>query len=253
MKTYQTTEIARLTNLHPNTVRLYESIGFITPPQRKPNGYRVFTELQLAQVTLTRTALRVPLVQNGLRKLAVGIVRASAAMDFDAAHRLSQQYLGLIRSEQVQAEEALGIARQLLSDTAAEASGEYLSRSEAAKALRTTIDTLRNWEMNGLLTTKRLQNGYRVYSPADMQRLTLIRSLRAANYSLASILRLMNTLSENPNADIRKTLNTPAQGEEILSVCDELLTSLHAAEDNALKMLTQTQLMIARFSPNPTL
>ena len=95
------------------------------------------------------------------------------------------------------------------------------------------MDTLRNWEMNGLLTVKRKDNGYRVYTDEDIQCLKIIRSLRCANYSLEAILRLLQQLSENPNADIRIVLNTPKQTDDIISVCDHLIISLSAAEKNA--------------------
>jgi DNA-binding transcriptional MerR regulator len=58
MKTYRTGEIASLTGLHPNTIRFYEDIGFIAKPARLPNGYRVFTRLDLEQVRFCRLALR---------------------------------------------------------------------------------------------------------------------------------------------------------------------------------------------------
>ena len=57
------------------------------------------------------------------------------------------------------------------------------TRKEAAGILGVTIDTLRNWELNGLFSVRRMANGYRVYTEEDMQRLTIIRSLRCANYS----------------------------------------------------------------------
>lgn len=68
MREYKTSELAHLTGIHANTVRLYETIGFITKAQRAPNGYRVFTDLQLEQTRLVRMALQVEVLQNGLRK-----------------------------------------------------------------------------------------------------------------------------------------------------------------------------------------
>ena len=79
------------------------------------------------------------------------------------------------------------------------------------------MDALRNWEMNGLLTVKRKENGYRVYTNDDIQRLKIIRSLRCANYSLEAILRLLRQLDKNPDTDIRATLNTPKQSDDIIS------------------------------------
>ena len=109
------------------------------------------------------------------------------------------------------------------------------------------MDTLRNWEMNGLLTIKRKQNGYRVYTDEDIQRLKIIRSLRCANYSLEAILRMLRHLSKNPNADIKTVLNTPKSDEDIIAVCDKLITSLSAAENNAQKMICKLEKMKAKF------
>ena len=76
-------------------------------------------------------------------------------------------------------------------------------------------------------------NGYRVYTEEDMQRLTIIRSLRCANYSLSSILRMLNALSRNPSVNIRKIIDTPGEDDDIITACDKLLTSLAEAKENA--------------------
>ena len=118
-----------------------------------------------------------------------------------------------------------------------------LKRKEVSDYLGISMDTLRNWEMNGLLTVKRKQNGYRIYSEQDIKRLKIIRSLRCANYSLEAILRMLQQLSHNPNTDIELALNTPRQDDNIISVCDKLISSLSSAEKNALKMLDMLQEM----------
>lgn len=64
--TYSTSQIAKIIGIHPNTVRLYEDIGFITTPIRKSNGYRIFTDLHIDQFRLARLALEVEVLQNGL-------------------------------------------------------------------------------------------------------------------------------------------------------------------------------------------
>ncbi len=109
------------------------------------------------------------------------------------------------------------------------------------------MDTLRNWEMNGLFDVKRKQNGYRVYTDEDIKRLKIIRSLRCANYSLEAILRMLLQLSENPNIDIKKVLNTPQEDTDIITVCDKLIVSLTKAEHNAQEMILKLQNMKIRF------
>lgn len=255
MKTYTTSEVAHIVGIHPNTVRLYEKYTLIPKPKRQENGYRVFTDFHVEQFKLARTFLKIPILQNGLRKLAIDIIKTSAVGDFNQAIDLAENYLKQIQNEQTNAEEAITIVRQILYSgfTKEDMDQQRLTRKETADYLQVTIDTLRNWELNGLLTVKRKQNGYRIYTEEDIKRLKVIRTLRCANYSLASILRMLKALSGNPEVNIRKVINTPHEGEEIVSVCDELLTSLKAAENNAQNVLANLLEMKKKYKNYPTL
>lgn len=248
MNNYKTSEIARLTGIHPNTVRLYEALQLIPEAERKANGYRVFNDFHLEQIKLARIALKVEVLQNGLRKSAIEIIKAAAQKDLSKAESLAHSYLDQIRKERKNAEEAIDIVTQNLAfmpgkeDVQMEESALW-NRKQTAERLEVSMDSLRNWEMNGLLTVKRKRNGYRVYGSEDVRRLKIIKALRCANYSLASILRMLTALSANPKADVYKEINTPRRDEEIVSVCDELLTSLGRAEANGLEMLRQLERM----------
>lgn len=246
MNTYRTAEVASIIGIHPNTVRLYEELGFIPKPERKSNGYRIFTDFHIEQFKLARLALQVEVLQNGLRKKILQMVKASAAGDFNTALLLTEDYLQQIQQERSNAEEAIRVVKQILSGGVPENS-HLFRRKEVSEYLGISMDALRNWEMNGLLTVKRKQNGYRVYTDADIQRLIMIRSLRCANYSLEAILRMLRQLSENPDTDIAVILNTPKQDSEIISVCDRLIVSLSVAEDNAYKIVSMLQDMKVRF------
>lgn len=247
MATYKTAEVAAMIGVHPNTVRLYEKMNLIPKPERLSNGYRVFTDFHIWQCKLIRLAFQVEVLQNGLRKKIVRMVTVSAAGEFDTAIILTEEYLKQLRQERRNAEEAIKIVKQLLSGGAQENS-HNLKRKDVSNLLDISMDTLRNWEMNGLLTVKRKNNGYRVYTDEDIQRLKIIRSLRCANYSLEAIRRLLQQLSKNPNTDIRVALNTPKQTEDIISVCDRLIISLSDAETNAKFLLEMLQEMKILFS-----
>lgn len=252
MNTYKTSEIAHRIGIHPNTVRLYEELEFIPKAERKENGYRIFTDFHMEQIKFARTALKVEVLQNGLRKQAIAIIKTSSLGNFDKAICLTKYYMQQIKNEQRNAEEAIMITERLLSGDSQETGTAFLTRKEAADYLQISIDTLRNWEMNGLLTVKRKQNGYRIYGDEDIRRLKIIRSLRCAKYSLSAILRMLNTLSRNPEADIRQAIDTPTQTDDIISVCDKLLTSLHYAEQNTKVMLAHLKKMKKQFHSNPT-
>lgn len=246
MPTYKTAEVAAIIGIHPNTVRLYEEIELISKPERLPNGYRVFTDLHIAQCRLLRTAFQVEVLQNGLRKKITQVIKAAATKDFDAAILLANEYIKQIKQERSNAEEAMAIVNQFLSGGIPETT-QYLKRSEVSKLLDISTDTLRNWEMNGLLTVKRKANGYRVYTDEDIQRLKIIRSLRCTNYSLAAILRLMQQIYKNTYTDVWSALNTAAQSDDIISACDRLILSLSAAEENAYTVLAMLLDMKSRF------
>ncbi len=254
MKNYYTTsEVAKIIGIHPNTVRLYEELGLIPTPKRMSNGYRIFTKLHIDQFKIARAAFQVEILQNGLRKTAVEIIKTSATGNFDKALELTEKYLKQINSEKRNAEEAISIAEGILSQSNKEINNMYLTRKQAADYLDITIDTLRNWELNGLLTIKRKHNGYRVYTDEDIQILKIIRSLRCANYSLASILRMLNGISTNPQSDIRAIIDTPRDNDDIISVCDKLLSSLNHTKTNAEYMYSHLKEMKNEYNSTPPL
>lgn len=247
---YKTAQIAKIIGIHPNTVRLYEKLGLIPKAERLENGYRLFTDFHIEQLKLLRTSFKVEILQNGLRKKIIHIIKLSAKGEFEKAITDTKSYIEQVKIEQKKAEKAILITKRLLSGMQSEENDIYLTRKQTSEYLNITIDTLRNWEMNGLLRVKRKQNGYRVYTNSDIQILNIIRSLRCANYSIASILRMLNALSENLDADIKKIINTPKDDDDIISVCDTLITSLKNAELNANCLLSQLKNIQKKYSIN---
>lgn len=250
MNTYKTTEIANIIGIHPNTVRLYEKLGLIPEARRKENGYRIFTDLHIEQFRLARAALKVEILQNGLRKKAMNIIKVSAAGNFDKALLLTDEYLSQLEQEKNNAEEAIKIVEELL-DGKSQSNRLLLKRREVSEYLGITMDTLRNWELNGLLRVRKKSNGYRVYTSDDIRKLRIIRALRCANYSLASILRMLNAISVDPDIDIKDVIGRPEESEDIITACDKLLLSLHDAKENALFMKSTLENMKETYKSNP--
>ena len=247
MNTYSTTEVAKIIGIHPNTVRMYEEWGLIPLAERMANGYRVFTDYHIEQLRLARIAFQIEVLQNGLRKKVVETIKLSAKRDFDKALMFAEEYRSQIQREQRNAEESIGIAKQILSGKSV---GDtlFLKQKEVSDYLDISMDTLRNWERNGLLQVKRRQNGYRAYTNDDIERIKMIRTLRLANYSLEAILRMLHALEHNPKVDMKQVLNTPQADADIVSVCDRLIVSLKDAEENAEKMIHILLEMKEKFS-----
>ena len=240
-------EVAKIISIHPNTVRMYEEWGMIPLAERKSNGYRIFTDFHIEQLRLARIAFQIEVLQNGLRKKVVETIKLSAKRDFDKALMFAEEYRSQIQREQRNAEESIGIAKQILSGKSV-GNTLFLKRKEVSDYLDISMDTLRNWERNGLLQVKRRQNGYRTYTSDDIERLKMIRTLRLANYSLEAILRMLHALEHNPKVDMKQVLNTPQADADIVSVCDRLIVSLKDAEENAEKMIHILLEMKEKFS-----
>lgn len=240
---YKTSQVAAIIGVHPNTVRLYEECEFISKPRRLQNGYRVFTDLHIMQFKMARTALQVEVLQSGLRKQIITIIKLAAQCQFDDAIDATLRYIQKVEEEKQHAEEAISIAKGIIYGTNEKLGKIYLDRRQVSQYLDITVDTLRNWELNGLVHVQKKKNGYCIYSQDTIQQLKIIRSLRCANYSLSAILRMLIVLSNNPEVDIRTVINTPRENEDIVTVCDRLLTSLSSATLNAQHMLSQLQEM----------
>lgn len=233
--TYSTSQIAKIVGVHPNTMRMYEEWGLIQIPERKPNGYRVFTDIHIDQIHLAKKAFQIDILQAGLRVKIIAAVKFSAKYQFTEAISCVQEYLVIADREILNATAVVSIVDELKISQKTDTT--YLRRAEAAKELGLTIDTIRNWEMNGLIKVKRKENGYRVYNSIDMKRLKVIRSLRCANYSLSAILRMLNALDRQKNVDAFTVLNTPEENEDIVQACDKLIHSLRKAKENAGEVL----------------
>lgn len=250
MKTYSTSQIAKLVGVHPNTVRIYEEWGLIEKANRKSNGYREFTEIHIDQFALAKKAFEIEVLQAGLRKRIIEVVKLVARHQMEEALSLVEEYIETAQIETDHALEAAAISQKLLESETGDT--RSWKRAEAAKELGITIDTIRNWEMNGLISVKRKENGYRVYDMNDMNRLKVIRALRCANYSLSSILRMLTKLDQNQDrqenkVEILEVLNTPDEQEDIVQACDKLVDSLNRAIENAAEILEMIQKMKQKY------
>lgn len=245
--TYSTKQLAEIVGVHVNTLRFYEEIGFLTKPSRKENGYRIYTDLQREQCRVIRLAMRAEVLQNGLRKKAVDIVRLCAEQKYDDCISASTEYSAMIQNEILSAKTAIASVQDILGSSK-EHGTTLLGRKETAKSLHITTETLRNWERSGLICVGKRENGYCVYSEKDIERLNIIRTLRCANYSLSAILRLMKGLDKNPEQSVEELLNNPGPDEDIVSVCDKLIVSLQNTAENAAELTDMLKRIKAKFS-----
>lgn len=233
---YQTKEIADRLGIHPNTVRIYEEWGFISPAPRLENGYRIFSDIHLFQLKIARTLFKNEIIQENLRHQARQIVYASGSEDFILAEQLTKAYLAHLQQEHKHALHAITIVEKWLKKDPIENKLTF-SRKEVAQKLDITVESIRNWERNHLLEVPRLPNGSPVFREKEIEQLIVIRSLRRAHYSINAIMRLMQNI-EQPEPNVIALLNTPSDDEDIVSVTDQFVQSLLQAIDDTVEALS---------------
>jgi DNA-binding transcriptional MerR regulator len=241
----RTRDIAEALGVHANTVRLYETWGYLPPVPRGANGYRLYTARHLEQARLTFLALRWPYLAIE-RALLIYLVKRAAADDLGMAMELAYQYLARIRVERTYAEAAMEFLERWAAGYLMDSSRETMHIQAAAAHLNVTVDMLRNWERNGLIDVPRdPANGYRLYGSAEFGRLRVIRTLVQSGYSLMAILQMMRQFDAGQTQDLRAALHVPAEPDETIPViANRWLTSLLELETRAGEIIRQISRMM---------
>ncbi|OCS89182.1 MerR family transcriptional regulator [Caryophanon latum] len=239
----RTKEIAETVGVHVNTVRLYEELGYIAPVPRLANGYRHYHDLHMQQMRIARLAFEHEFIQHNLRKMATDIVKKSGAQQFHEALIAARDYETFLRQELTFAKQAIKVATALLTEPL-ENETTY-THKQVATRLQLTENVLRNWERNGLYEVSRNAQNRRQYHEKDVQKLLIIRVLRSAHYSIASILQLFMALhTVASEIDMQTLLNDVPFTTEFYNVTDGLGRNLQHAIDNVMHIqhiLTQLQ------------
>lgn len=242
-KHLRTTDIARALGVHVNTIRLYESSGFLPPIPRGKNRYRQYTAMHLEQARLAHLTVRWPYL--GDKDLLIDLVKSAAAGDLGMAMERAYQYLAHVRVERTIAEAGVEFLERWAAGHLMDTSPRKMHITEAARHLNVTVDMLRNWERNGLIDIPRdPANQYRRYGPAEFGRLRVIRTLVKSGYSLMAILQMLRQFDAGNRHNLREALDVPRGDEYIEIIADRWLSSLVELEARAQAIIRQIGHMI---------
>lgn len=245
-KYLRTSDLARAVGVHPNTVRRYVDWGLLPPVQRGANGYRRFTQKHLDCLRVARMIFADTYPGKSIRLSATQIIQHAVADDWGGALELSYAHLAFVRSERVQAETAALLLERWAAGASADATERTMQIGQVARLLDVSIDTLRNWERNGLIDVPRsASNGYRLYGSQEIGRLRVIRMLSRAGYSQMAVLRMLLQLDRGVTTNLRHSLDTPAPDEDIYTASDRWLSTLAGQEQVALRLIALIEEIIS--------
>ncbi|HET9979601.1 MAG TPA: MerR family transcriptional regulator [Ktedonobacterales bacterium] len=245
----RTTDLARAAGVHSNTVRRYEQRGLLPPAERGANGYRRFSQRHLDCLRVARAVQMDTYPGRAFRVSAAPILRRALADDWAGALERGDAHLAFVRAERAQAEAAAELLEGWAAGSEGASDGRPLRIGQVARLLGVSIDMLRNWERNGLITIPRNdENRYRAYRPTDISRLRVIRLLSRVGYSHMAILRMMLQLDRGERTDLRRALDTPRPDEDVYGASDRWLSTLATQEEVARRLASLLAEIVTRRS-----
>ena len=98
-KIYSTSQVAKMISVHPNTVRWYEAMNFISPVPRLDNGYRCFSKKHVLQLQICRLIYGGGFASPKLRAASNEILYLLSDWDVNKCLLQARKYLNLIETE----------------------------------------------------------------------------------------------------------------------------------------------------------
>jgi DNA-binding transcriptional MerR regulator len=239
-KYLRTSDLAHAVGVHPNTVRLYVDWGLVPPVERSPSGYRLFTQRHLDCLQLARTIYAAQYPGRGFRALGNEIIQHAVADDWTGAPGKARELLQAVRVELEFANQAADLLEHWAQTVQADLDPleEPLAIGGVSKLLGVSLDVIRNWERNGLISIPRnSHNNYRLFGKKEIERMRIIRMLSKAGYSHMAMLRMFLELDAGNTRDLKKILDTPRPDEDIFTASDRWLTTLQEQENLAQRVL----------------
>jgi DNA-binding transcriptional MerR regulator len=237
-KHLRTSDLARAVGIHPNTVRRYVEWGLVPPVERTPSGYRIFTQRHLDCLRLARTVYTAQYPGRGFRALGNAIIRRAVEGDWAGALEKANELQSAVSAELDQANRAADLLEGWAQNMARVSDEEPLAIREASNVLGVSVDIIRNWERAGLISVPRNSyNNYRLFGKQEIERMRIIRMLSLAGYSHMAMLRMFLEMDAGNTRNLKKVLDTPRPDEDIFSAADRWLTTLHAQEELAGRVI----------------
>jgi len=212
LRVYKPIEIAKELGISTSALRHYESWGVVPAPARAANGYRIYTDVHLAYFRCLRT-----MFPGFGVAVACEALRCIQRADIDAAFWLVNKEQAKLQQEKAAADQTLELLQNLeLSPISKKKPKNSMTIGEAAAFAGVTTSAIRHWEKEGLLEPARdPDNGYRLFAPAHIRKILLIRTLRNTVYFLQHMKEIVQAVDRQGIEQAKKLT-----GDAIRSIHD---------------------------------
>lgn len=230
---YSTHQLAEQSGVCVNTVRNYEKYGFISKSKRANNGYRIFTDIHKLQMTICRLIFST-YINSLIRKSSMEVVYASAKEDFILCKEQTEKYIKIIEDELCKANEAVKALSSFCKPKSKDMN-IYYERKEAAIIIGTTVETIRNWERNGLLISTK-KNRKSIYNQNEMDFMRLIYILLNGGFTIQRIYDALIFLRNTENEQAVEALCESYNYIQLDNIEKNIIERIKAVLESAYKI-----------------
>lgn len=190
-------EIAKKLKISTSALRHYEAWGLVPKVERAKNGYRIYTKEHEAYFQCIR-ALNAGFGMDLVKKVMPFIINKKI---HEALWIINKAQVDLyFEKEAVQKTVKILDSKDFteFADMKKYHAKNYFTIGEVAKEANVSPSSIRHWEKEGLIHPERhKESGFRIYSPMDIRRVFIIRTVQRVVYSLDIVREVLLDIEKN--------------------------------------------------------
>ncbi|GKU83983.1 MerR family DNA-binding transcriptional regulator [Niallia sp. NCCP-28] len=187
-------EIARNLNISTSALRHYESWGLIPKVERAKNGYRIYTKVHEAYFQCIRS-LNAGFGMDLVRKVMPLILNRKI---LDALWLINKAQVDLHTEKETVQRTVDMLDLKELTPIPNYRHKNSFTIGDVAQEANVSTSAIRHWEKEGLIKPERHQeSGFRIYSPSDIRKVLIIRTVQRVVYSLDIVREVLSDLDKN--------------------------------------------------------
>ena len=194
-------EIARKLNISTSALRHYESWGLIPKVERSANGYRIYTKEHEAYFQCIR-AMYAGFGMDLIRKVMPRIIKGEK---LDALWLINKAQVDLHAEKETVQRTVEMLDLKELTDLPKYRNKHSFTIGEVAEEANVSASAIRHWEKEGLIKPERhKESGFRIFSPSDIRKVLIIRTVQRVAYSLDIVREVLSELDKNDVAQAKE-------------------------------------------------
>lgn len=187
-------EIAKKLHISTSALKHYEAWGLIPKVERAANGYRIYTKEHEAYFQCIR-ALQSGFGMELVKKIMQHLINGEK---LDALWLINKAQVDL-HAEKLTVQRTVDMLDLTeLIELPPYVNKQMFTIGEVAKEANISASAIRHWEKEGLIQSERhKESGFRIYSPSDIRKVLIIRTVQRVVYSLDIVREVLSELDKN--------------------------------------------------------